>query len=206
LPVAHVGPHPSVPARCYNTSRLNRTRARCCLVTALATRGHAAAPPPAISTRRPCSATSTCAESLHDVNPHRSSSCHTYSTPSTARAPDTFLPQHSTANDCRSSPPRRSPRAARPLPWSTFYDELFPSPTPKSGSSPRRPPPRLVSPPSTPLVHWNLPEPPPPRAMVLPPLLLQWAASPWRPPAHQDGLGRAIGQKRPKCTVDFHNF
>jgi hypothetical protein len=54
------------------------------------------------------------AESLHDVSPHRSSSGHTYSTPSTARTPDTFLPQHSTANDRRSSPPRRSPPADRP--------------------------------------------------------------------------------------------
>jgi hypothetical protein len=44
-------------------------------------------------------------ESIHDVSLHRSSSDHTYSTPSTTRAPDTFLPHHSSANDRRSSHP-----------------------------------------------------------------------------------------------------
>jgi hypothetical protein len=73
--------------------------------------------------------------------------------------------------------PRRSPPTAHPPPWSTFYVEFFPAPTPKSGSFPRRPPPRPVSPASTPPVHRNRPEPPPPRAMVAPPLLRQWAAS-----------------------------
>jgi hypothetical protein len=44
LPVAHVGPQPRVLARCYSTNRL--TECAGCLVTALATRGHAAVPPP----------------------------------------------------------------------------------------------------------------------------------------------------------------
>jgi hypothetical protein len=92
-----------------------------------------------------------------------------------------FSPSHepgATTTGRRS--PRRSPLAACPPPWSTFYGELFPAPTPKSGSSPRRPPPRPVSPPSTLPVHQNRPEPPPPRAMAAPPLLRSGAGSPAR--------------------------
>jgi hypothetical protein len=100
-------------------------------------------------------------------------------TASTACAPN-FSPSHepgaTTTGRCS---PRRSPLAARPPPWSTFYSELFPVPTAKSGSSPRRPPPRPVSPPSAPPVHQNRPEPPPPCAVAVPPLSFQWAASPF---------------------------
>jgi hypothetical protein len=92
-----------------------------------------------------------------------------------------FSPSHepgATTTGRRS--PRRSPPATRPPPWSTFYGELFPAPTPKSGSSARWPPSRPVSPPSTPPVHRNRPEPPPPHAMAAPPLLRSGAGSPAR--------------------------
>jgi hypothetical protein len=73
--------------------------------------------------------------------------------------------------------PRRSPLVAHPPPWSTFYGEFFPTPTPKSGSSPRHGS-ASGSPPSTPPVHRNRPEPPPPRAMAAPPLLRLGAGKP----------------------------
>jgi hypothetical protein len=84
----------------------------------------------------------TAAESLHDVSLHRSSSGHTCSTPSTARAPDTFPPQHSIANDRRSSPPRQSPPADRPPPSSNHHGEppaalRLKSKPPSLGATPR---------------------------------------------------------------------
>jgi hypothetical protein len=73
---------------------------------------------------------------------------------STACAPN-FSPSHEPgATTTGRRHPRRSPPAACPPPWSTFYSELFPAPTPKSGSS-RRPPPRPISPPSALPVHRN---------------------------------------------------
>jgi hypothetical protein len=82
------------------------------------------------------------ADSLHNVSPHRSSSDHTRSTPSTARAPDTFPSQHSDANDRRSSPPHRSPSPDRPQPSSNRHGEppvafCLKSEPPSPGATPR---------------------------------------------------------------------
>jgi hypothetical protein len=110
---------------------------------------------------------------------------------------------HSSPPPASSPPPQASPRPGAPR----RPHKLQPRPLQRSLISERYSgEPRPVFPPPRAASDRNRSEPPPPRTMAAPPLLRQWAASPWRSPAHQDELGRAIGQKQPKCTVDFHNF
>jgi hypothetical protein len=58
----------------------------------------------------------TAAKSLRDASPHRSSSGHVCTTPSTARTLDAFPPQQPAASDHRPPPPGRSPPVDRPPP------------------------------------------------------------------------------------------
>jgi hypothetical protein len=121
-------------------------------------------------------------------------------TVSTACAPN-FSPSHEpVATTTGRCSPRCSPPVARPPPWSTFYGEFLLSPPPK------------IRPQAVGMHLGHFPHPLSPPATGIGRRHRRSCASGQGSPASpvslrgwQPSPGWA-GQKRPKCTVDFHNF
>jgi hypothetical protein len=92
-------------------------------------------------------------------------------------------PQAKLLNGLRRPAPLAYSRPSVPS-WRLSPGESPTAPLPQIECPPSQHPPRPT--PTTGLAagHQNRPEPPPPERHERAPLLLQWAASPWRPPAH----------------------